>query len=58
MFGFFSMDTLSTSELYPFPFVGQSPWQSPWLAQPFKMVAAPIPPIQQQKAPASTFQAQ
>ena len=54
MFGFFSMDTLSTSELYPFPFVGQSPW----LAQSLKMVAAPIPPIQQQKAPASTFQAQ
>ena len=58
MFEFFELDTSSTSELYPFPFVGQSPW----LAQSLKMVAAPIPPIQQhnitEKAPASAIQAQ
>lgn len=54
MFEFFELDTLSTSELYPFPFVGQSPW----LAQSFKIVAAPIRPIQQQKAPAPAIQAQ
>ena len=55
MFEFFELDTVSTNELYPDPFIGHTPW----IAHVFKIVAAaPIPPIQQQRPPAPAIQAQ